>query len=365
VFIDELDAAGRRRGAGGGGGGSDEREQTLNQLLVEMDGFEVSSGIVIIGATNRPDILDPALLRPGRFDRHITVDQPDHNGRRLILELHAKGKPIASSVDFGYLAKRTPGFSGADLANVINEAALLTVREGKSEIATERLEEAIQRVLTGPKKRGRVLSEGERERAAYHEGGHAIVAAAQGRGGEVHRVSILARGRAIGGANLRRDSDVSVLTRSQLMSEIVVALGGLAAEETVFGETSTGVENDLEIATEMARDVVGRFGMGSTRRRLLGSESDVFLGEDLGLGHISPQGHQALEDEIDRLLNDAEARAAELLKEHRATLDELAARLQSDETLEGDELHKILLAAAPASSGNGAASPSVTPKRPG
>jgi cell division protease FtsH len=347
VFIDELDAAGRKRGSGGSSGGSDEREQTLNQMLVEMDGFEVSSGIVVIGATNRPDILDPALLRPGRFDRHVTIDQPDSEGRLQILELHAKGKPVAAKVDFEYLAKRTPGFSGADLANVLNEAALLTVREGKPEIEMPELEEAIQRVLAGPKKRGRLLSDEEEQRAAYHEGGHAVVAAASGRLDDVHRVTILARGKAVATAGIRT-SDALMLTRGQLFSQLVTAMGGIAAEELVFGEPSTGAEEDLERATNIARDMVGRFGMGSKRRRLLSHEIDEFLGGDVALSDISPETHHEMESEIDRLLSAAEQEATRLLVENREVLERLATRLVTEETLEGEEVVAVLEPVVPA-----------------
>jgi cell division protease FtsH len=342
VFIDELDAAGRKRGTGGGGGGSDEREQTLNQILVEMDGFEVESGIVIIGATNRPDILDPALLRPGRFDRHVTVDQPDLNGREEILELHARGKPMAPTVDFNYLARRTPGFSGADLANVLNEAALLTVRESKAEIETVELEEAVQRVLAGPKKRGRVLSPEERKRAAFHESGHAIVAAAAGRLEEVHRVSILSRGRGIGMASIQRESDAALFTRSQLIAQLVTAMAGIACEQLVFGEPSTGAEQDLEQATDLARDMIGRFGMGKRRRRLLAKESESFLGDELLLGQISGETHTQMESEIDHLLEEAEQEATRLLQQHHEVLDTLATRLELEETLEGPDLEAVL-----------------------
>jgi cell division protease FtsH len=346
VFIDELDAAGRKRGHGGGGG-SDEREQTLNQLLVEMDGFDVSSGIVVIGATNRPDILDPALLRPGRFDRHVTIDQPDAVGRQLILELHSANKPIAPTVDFEYLAKRTPGFSGADLANVVNEAALLTVREDKTEIEMVELAEAVQRVLAGPKKRGRVLSPEERKRAAYHESGHALVAAASGGLADVHRVTILARGRAVGAAGIQRESDAVLLTKDQLFARIVTGMAGLAAEVLVFGVPSTGAEQDLSEATEMARDMIGRFGMGSRRRRLLTPEGDGFLGEDLALAQISGQTHHEMEAEIDDLLQRAEDEATRLLILHRDVLDGLAERLEIEETLEGADLEAVVALVRP------------------
>ncbi len=347
VFIDELDAAGRKRGSGGGGGGSDEREQTLNQLLVEMDGFDVSEGVVVIGATNRPDILDPALLRPGRFDRHVTVDQPDADGRQEILELHAKGKPFGSEIDFPYIAKRTPGFSGADLANVVNEAALLAIREEAGTISMAHLEEAVQRVLAGPQKRGRVLSDEERSRAAYHESGHALVSAASG-GDEVHRISILARGKGIGLTNIRKESDALMLTKSELFIQLVTAMGGLAAEEMIFGEHSTGAEQDLERATDIAKDMVGRFGMGSKRRRLLARDVDEFLRAEVGIAEISDTTHEEMEAEVDRLIHDAEREASHLLTRHREALDYLAKRLMDDETLEGATLEEILDRVRPA-----------------
>jgi cell division protease FtsH len=343
VFIDELDAAGRRRGHGESGG-SDEREQTLNQLLVEMDGFEVSSGIVIIGATNRPDILDPALLRPGRFDRHVTVDQPDVHGRKLILELHARGKPVSSSVDFAYLAKRTPGFSGADLANVINESSLLALRENKREVEHTELEEAIQRVMHGPKRRGRVLTEEEERRAAYHESGHAIVAAALGRADELHRVTILPRARGLGMTGLQREGDAYLRTRGHLFGQVVISMGGIAAEEIALGEPSTGAEQDIELATEVARDIVGRYGMSPNlgRARLLASDVDRFLAVDGSLSHISPQTHEELDEEVKRLLSAAESVARAILIDNRAPLDAVAARLEEVETLEGAELEESL-----------------------
>jgi cell division protease FtsH len=344
VFIDELDAAGRRRGHGGGHGGSDEREQTLNQLLVEMDGFEVSSGIVVIGASNRPDILDPALLRPGRFDRHISVDQPDMEGRRRILELHARGKLVAPEVDFSYLAKRTPGFSGADLANVINEAALLSLRERKEHVTMDELQEAVQRVLHGTKRRGRVLTPEERHRAAYHESGHAIVAAAVGRRDDVDRVTILARGKGLGITGIQRDSDSLLRTRSELYAQLVTAMGGLASEEIVLDEPSTGAEQDLEHATELARDIAGRYGFSPLlgRTRLLASDAEQYLTAETGLSELSEQTHEALDSEVARLLSEAEEHAIGLLEGRRDLLDEMAARLQSEETLEGAELAGLL-----------------------
>jgi cell division protease FtsH len=356
VFIDELDAAGRKRGTGGGTGGSDEREQTLNQLLVEMDGFDVSSGIVVMAATNRPDILDPALLRPGRFDRHVTVDQPDLTGRREILQLHARARPIAPEVDFDYLARRTPGFTGADLANVINEAALLTVRESTTRIDLPTLEEAIQRVLAGPKRRGRMLSVEERRRAAYHESGHAIATVASGAAPEVHRISILARGAAVlGGTTIQREGDVALKTVSMLRAELVAAMGGIAAEELAFGEPSTGAENDLEHATRLARDMVGRYGMSERlgRPRLLGRVTDTYLGGEAQLAPISGLTHQEMDTEVRRLLDDAETAALHLLEQHREALDRLAAALAVEETVEGAALESFLAAVRPAGAPQG------------
>src|SRR4051812_27243164 len=344
VFIDELDAAARRRGAGGGTGGSDEREQTLNQLLVEIDGFDVDSGIVVVGATNRPDILDPPLLRPGRFDRHVTVDQPDHEGRVRILELHARGKPLAREVDFDGLARRTPGFTGADLANVVNEAALLTVRENRRAIEPDLLEEAVQRVLHGPRRRGRVLSEAERRRAAVHESGHAITAAALGKADDLHRVTILARGRGLGLASMRMDSDSVLFTRSDLFDQLVVSFGGLAAEELLLGEASTGAEQDLEHATDLARELVGRYGMSARlgRARLLTHDADEYLGLGVGLAQISDATHEAFDEEVRRLLETAEARAREVIDGNREVLDRLVGRLLEREMLEGTALTEAL-----------------------
>ncbi len=342
VFIDELDAAARRRGAGGSsGGGADEREQTLNQLLIEIDGFDVDSGLVVIGATNRPDILDPALLRPGRFDRHVTVDQPDHEGRAKILALHAAGKPVAPGVDFGAIARRTPGFTGADLANVVNEAALLTVRGRRHAIEPDLIDEAIQRVLHGPRRRGRVLSDAERHRAAVHESGHAVVAAATGRGEDVHRISILARGRGLGLTSLLRlDSDAVLFTAGDLRSKLEVAFGGMAAEELVLGEASTGGEQDVEHATGLAREIVGRYGMSERigRVRLFASDADEYLGAASGLSTLSERTHEDFDVEVRALLDHAEAGARRVLERNRKVLDHLAERLLDAETLEGEAL---------------------------
>ena len=342
VFIDELDAAARRRGAGGSsGGGADEREQTLNQLLVEIDGFDHASGLVVIGATNRPDILDPALLRPGRFDRHVTVDQPDQEGRARILALHARGKPIGEGVDLAAVARRTPGFTGADLANVVNEAALLTVRGRRQAIEEDVLQEAVQRVLHGPRRRGRVLSEAERRRAAVHEAGHAVVAAAAGRAGDVHRISILARGRGLGLTSMMRlDSDAVLFTAGDLRAKLVVSFGGLAAEDLLLGEPSTGAEQDLEHATGLAREIAGRYGMTERvgRVRLFASDADEYLGAAGGLSTLSERTHEDFDAEVRALLDGAEASARAILEVNRDALERLATRVLERETLEGEAL---------------------------
>ncbi len=344
LFIDELDAAGRRRGSGEASGGSDEREQTLNQLLVEIDGFDVSTGLVVMGATNRPDILDPALLRPGRFDRHVTIDQPDIAGRVRILAIHARGKPIGEDVDLDQIARRTPGFTGADLANVVNEAALLAIREGKPGIGTPELTEAIQRVLSGPQRRGRVLSDDERRRIATHEVGHALVAAATGHAGDVQRISVVARGRGLGSVQLGGDRDAVLLTRGQLLGQLAAAVSGRAAEELVFGEPSTGSEGDLELATDLARDLVARHGMSERlgRLRLMAKQADLFLGGSAGLDRLSGFAHQELDQEMRRIVEAAFATATTVLDSNRGLLDALVAHLLENETLEGPDLEAAL-----------------------
>jgi cell division protease FtsH len=343
VFIDEVDAAGRRRGSGGTGGGAEERDQTLNQLLVEMDGFDVASGIVVLAATNRPDILDPALLRPGRFDRHITVERPDVERREAILRLHARAKPLSAGVDFAALARQTPGFTGADLANVVNEAALLTIRAGKTDIDGASLSEAVQRVISGPQRRGHLLSDVERLRVAYHEAGHAVVAAAVGRGGDLLRVSIVARGRSLGGVGLSREEDGVVVTEGQLRERLVIGLAGRAAEEALFEEASTGAEDDLADATALARDMVGRYGMSPVLGlpSLLSGATD-FLGNGANHALASAQTQAALDAEVRRLLHEARDAAVALIIEHREVLDRLVERLLEDESLEGPHLAALL-----------------------
>jgi cell division protease FtsH len=341
VFIDEFDAVGRRRSGEGNSGG--EREQTVNQLLVELDGFEVSSGIVLMGATNRPDILDPALLRPGRFDRHVTLQPPDVNGREAILKLHAAGKPIAPGVDFSLLARRTPGFTGADLANVINEGALLAIREGKGlQIEGAQLTEAIHRVLHGPQRRGRILRPDERRRLAYHEAGHALVAAALGRESEVQRVSIVARGRGLSSVLLDQAERV-VLTASEMGDELAMAVSGIATERLVFGESSTTAKDDINKATDLARHMVGVYGMsprlGLVRMIRLG---DGYLGEEGAPEVLSGQTLGEFESEVRRLIAAAEQAASDILAANRSRLDEVVTVLEEKETLEGAELAVLL-----------------------
>jgi cell division protease FtsH len=364
VFIDELDAAGRKRGSGGGGGGSDEREQTLNQLLVEMDGFETTSGIVVIAATNRPDILDPALMRPGRFDRHITVERPDAVGRERILKIHASKKPMTSDVDLNRIAARTPGFTGADLASVVNEAALLTIRRKGSTITMKEFEEAVVRVLEGPQRRGQVLTADERRRAAYHEIGHVVVAATLGRHEDVHRVTVLGRGRTIAAATFA-DKEATLLTRSALHKQLVATLGGIAAEELVFGEGSTGGEQDLEHATDLARDMVTKYGMsdevGPVRLQVKAGEG--FLGDDSALVDLSPETQRNVEDAVRGMITDAQREATTILQSHRRELDTLAARLDADETLEDEVLQEALAPLLSAIESQSASTTSATPRR--
>ncbi len=357
IFIDELDAAGRKRGSGGGSGGSDEREQTLNQLLVEMDGFDAAKGIVVIGATNRPDILDPALRRPGRFDRHITIERPDPEGRLKILQIHATGKPLAADVDLHRIAERTPGFTGADLANVVNEAALLAIREARPELTAGDLREAIRRVLEGPKRKGHLLSDAEKDRAAHHEAGHVVVSIALDQPQPLQRVSILGGGRAIATTELKADDEEQVLTEDQLRRRLAVRLAGPAAEHLVYGGTSTGVERDLEEATAMARDMVARYGMarGLEFARLLGPDSSAYLGGETPWGDIAEDTKSAADTAIRVLLQEAHATAAGVLAQHRPALDLVAAELLEHETLEGVTLLAVLERAGAAMKGRSSA----------
>jgi len=343
VFVDEIDAVGRHRGAGLGGG-HDEREQTLNQLLVEMDGFDVKTNVILIAATNRPDILDPALLRPGRFDRQIAVEPPDMNGRFRILQVHAKGKPMAPTVDLLAVARRTPGFTGADLANVLNEAALLTARAGGRLIDDRALDEAIDRVVAGPQKRTRIMNEKEKKITAYHEGGHALVATALRHTDPVTKVTILPRGRALGYTMVLPVDDKYSTTRNEMLDQLAWALGGRVAEELVFHDPTSGAANDIEKATALARQMVTQFGMSERvgAIKLGQGAGEVFLGRDYGHQRdYSEEVAGLVDEEVRRLIEAAHDEAWEILVENRAVLDALVLALLERETLNKEELSEI------------------------
>jgi cell division protease FtsH len=344
IFMDEIDAVGRHRGAGLGGG-HDEREQTLNQLLVEMDGFEMKDNIILIAATNRPDILDPALLRPGRFDRQIVVDRPDRNGRKKILEVHARGKPLAREIDLDTLAAGTPGFTGADLSNLINEAALLAARRGKKMIQQEELEEGIMRVIAGPEKKARLLSEKERKITAYHEMGHALVGHYLENTNPVHKITIVSRGQALGLTISLPTEDRYLTTKSALMDELAMTLGGRAAEELVFHEITTGAANDLEKVTATSKQMVMRFGMSEKLGpRVLGRNHDMpFLGRDMGSEpDYSDEVAKEIDDEIRRVIEEAHASATTVLRAHMDELHRLSAILIERETIDKDQFERLL-----------------------
>ncbi len=343
IFIDEIDAVGRHRGAGMGGG-HDEREQTLNQMLVEMDGFDVNANVILIAATNRPDILDPALLRPGRFDRQVSVDPPDLKGRHRILTVHAKGKPMADHVDLEAVARRTPGFTGADLANVLNEAALLTARLGRQQIDDSALDEAIDRVVAGPQKRTRIMKVSEQKITAYHEGGHALVATALRYTDPVTKVTILPRGRALGYTMVMPLEDKYSTTRNELLDTLAYAMGGRVAEELVFHDPTTGASNDIEKATATARKMVTQFGMSEKIGAIkLGQDSgEVFMGRDMGHGRDYSETVAATVDvEVRRLVDAAHDEAWQILVQYRDVLDALVLELLEKETLNQAELAVI------------------------
>ncbi|MHB8642910.1 MAG: ATP-dependent zinc metalloprotease FtsH [Gaiellaceae bacterium] len=343
VFMDEIDAVGRHRGAGLGGG-HDEREQTLNQLLVEMDGFEMKDNIILIAATNRPDILDPALLRPGRFDRQIVVDRPDRNGRRKILEVHSKGKPLAPEIDLDSLAAGTPGFTGADLANLINEAALLSARRGRKTVGQDELEEGIMRVLAGPEKKARLLSEQERKITAYHEMGHALVGHFLEHTNPVHKITIVSRGQALGLTISLPTEDRYLQTRSALMDDLAMTLGGRAAEELVFHEITTGAANDLEKVTSTAKAMIMRYGMSEKLGpRVLGRDAGMpFLGRDMGHEpDYSDEVAREIDEEIRRVIEEAHDRATRVLQEHMEELHRISAILIERETIDKDQFERL------------------------
>ena len=353
VFMDEIDAVGRHRGAGMGGG-HDEREQTLNQLLVEMDGFDVKGGVILIAATNRPDILDPALLRPGRFDRQIVVDRPDLNGRIGVLKVHTRGKPLAKEIDIEVLARRTPGFTGADLANVVNEAALLAARFSRPEIGMDELEEAIDRVLAGPERRSRVISDKEKKVIAYHEAGHALVSHALPNADPVHKVSIVSRGQALGYTLNLPTEDKFLVTRSELIDQLAMLLGGRTAEEIVFDEPTTGAQNDIQRCTRIAKQMVTEYGMSELGPLALGhNESQPFLGRDFG--HVQDYSDVVaakIDEEIRRLVEEAHDEAREIVLKYRDKLDLMVERLLEKETLEKEEVQEILAEVAKQSPAN-------------
>ena len=344
IFVDEIDSIGRKRGAGLGGG-HDEREQTLNQMLSEMDGFEATEGIVMMAATNRPDILDPALLRPGRFDRQITVDRPDLRGRLDILKVHARGKPLAPGIDLEVLARRTPGFTGADLANVVNEAALLSARHGRKEIADDELEEAIDRVIAGPERKTRVISDKEKRMIAYHESGHAIVGHALPNADPIHKVSVISRGRALGWTLSLPVEDKFLVTRSEMIDELAMLLGGRVAEELWFLDPTTGASNDIEKATQVARKMVCEYGMSDRLGSLvLGTKQEnVFLGRDFG--HQQDYSEQVafeIDKEMRRLIDEAHVEAEQILTTYRDVADAMVEALMERETIGKEELAQIL-----------------------
>jgi cell division protease FtsH len=343
IFVDEIDAVGRQRGAGMGGG-HDEREQTLNQLLVEMDGFETGGQVILIAATNRPDVLDPALLRPGRFDRQIAVDRPDLKGREEILKVHAKTKPLSDEVELLNYARRTPGFTGADLANVLNEAALLAAREEKKVISNLQIDEAIDRVMAGPQRKSRIMSDDERRVTAYHEAGHALVAHALPHTDPVHKITIMPRGRALGYTMVLPDDDKYSTTRNQLLDQLAYSLGGRAAEELIFHDPSTGASNDIEKATALARAMVTQYGMTEAIGAIkLGSDSsEPFMGRDYGHQRDYSENIAAKVDgEIRKLIENAHQEAFDILVENRATLDAMVLQLLEKETLNKEEIAVI------------------------
>ena len=344
VFVDEIDAVGRRRGTGVGGG-HDEREQTLNQLLVEMDGFDAATGVILMAATNRADVLDPALLRPGRFDRQVLVDPPDRTGRAAILEVHGRGKVLDDDVDLGVIARRTPGLTGADLANVLNEAALLAARRDGDSISRRDLGAAVERVLAGPERASRVLSGAERRTVAYHEVGHALVGHVLPNANEVHKISIVARGAALGYTVMLPEDDRRLHSRSELSDQLAMILAGRTAEEVVFGEITTGASDDIERATRLARAMVTEYGMSEKLgpQRFASRDGEPFLGREHGRSaDHSDEVAARVDEEISRLLDEAHGRARRILEEHRDVLDRLAGALLERETLADDELDAML-----------------------
>ncbi len=343
VFVDEIDAVGRQRGAGLGGS-HDEREQTLNQMLVEMDGFDTDTNVIIVAATNRPDILDPALLRPGRFDRRVILDRPDMRGREAILKVHVKGKPLSPDVDLGVLARSTPGFVGADLENLVNEAAILAARRNKKTIGQSELEEAIERVIAGPERKSRLISEEEKRIVAYHEAGHAIVMNALPEANPVHKVSIIARGMAGGYTMSLPEEDTTLMPRKKLIAEMIGLLGGRSAEELVFDDITSGAANDLERVTRMARSMVTRLGMSDQLGPMVYGQKEelIFLGREISEQRdYSEAVAEQIDQEVRKLVRDAHERSQAILEQYRDKLDAVAQRLLEVETISREEFEKI------------------------
>ena len=363
VFIDEIDAVGRHRGAGLGGG-HDEREQTLNQILVEMDGFDTGVNVIVLAATNRPDILDPALLRPGRFDRRVVLDAPDIQGRNAILDVHAKGKPLAQDVDLGTVAQQTPGFSGADLANLINEAAILAARHSRKDIGPTEFAEAIDRVIAGPERKSRIISAKEKKITAYHEAGHGLVARLLPNADPVHKISIIARGGMGGYTRLLPTEDRYLMSKGQFEDMIATALGGRVAEEVTFGESTTGASNDLEHATSLARNMVTRYGMSdSLGPRTFGKKEElVFLGREISEQRdYSDKIAEAIDNEVHSLIQDAYNKATDLLTTHKAKLAQISTYLMTNETVEGTALETLFDSEAPEITDSGLESATPAP----
>jgi len=343
IFMDEIDAVGRHRGAGLGGG-HDEREQTLNQLLVEMDGFDPKINIIVVAATNRPDILDPALLRPGRFDRQVVLDKPDLKGREDILKIHAKGKPLANDADLRIVARRTPGFTGADLENLLNEAAILAARANKTEVTKEEVEEAADRVMAGPEKKSRVISDKEKSIIAHHEVGHALISRILPNADEVHKISILPRGMALGYTLALPLEDKYLISKNEVLDQITVMLGGRVAEEITFKEVTSGAQNDLERATALAKKMVCEFGMSKLGARTYGrKDRQIFLGRDIAeTKDYSEETADAIDKEISSIISTCYERAKTILTANRSKMDEIAKTLIEKETLEGEDLEAAL-----------------------
>ncbi len=344
IFVDEIDAVGRQRGAGLGGG-HDEREQTLNQLLVEMDGFDIKDNVILIAATNRPDILDPALLRPGRFDRQVVVDRPDIGGRLGILKIHARGKPLADDIDLEVIARRTPGFTGADLANLVNEGALLAARHGKKKVDMAELEEGIDRVVAGPERKSRLISDDEKKVIAYHESGHAIVGHVLPHGNSIHKVTIIPRGRSLGSTWHLPEDEKFLGSKSEMLSDLASLLGGRVAEELAIGDVTTGAGNDIERATKLARQMITRFGMSDKLGPQTFGEAnhEVFLGRDFSANaDYSPEIAYEIDKEVARFIDEAYEKARTIITEHRAQLDLMATVLVERETIGKAELEALL-----------------------